>query len=84
MLSAGLPENLGLWGGEVEGVGWLSVPWGEEGEKKGGGSSTRPTRPVQSCPVKRAQSWGSDVDYKGGASFKTADVRVCGGGRVTR
>lgn len=29
MLSAGLPENHGLGGGgEVEGVGWLSVPWG--------------------------------------------------------
>lgn len=35
MLSGGLPENLGgrEWG-EVEGVGWLSVPWGAGGEKK--------------------------------------------------
>ena len=61
-------------------LGGSQLHVGEEGEKKGGGSSTRPTRPVQSCPVKRAQSWGSDVDYKGGASCKTADVRVCGEG----
>lgn len=35
MLSGGLPENLGgrEWG-EVEGVGWLSVPWGAGGKKK--------------------------------------------------
>lgn len=34
MLSAGLPENLGGRGvGEVEGVGWLSVPWGEVKKK---------------------------------------------------
>lgn len=51
-------------GGEVEGVGWLSVPWGVGGRKseggkkqnkngkkpKGSGSSTWPTHPVQSCP----------------------------------
>lgn len=48
-----------------------------------GGSSTRPTHPVQSCPIKRAQRWkgvgGVDVDYKGGASCRRADDRVCGG-----
>ena len=27
---------------------------------------------------------GIDVDYKGGASCRRADVRVCGGERVTR
>lgn len=79
---------LRTWGrgvGEVEGFGWLSVPWGGRagglgGEKKGEGRSTWPTHPVQSCPIKRAQSWGVDVDYKGGASCRRADVRVCGGG----
>lgn len=45
MLSAGLPENHRARGvGEVEGVGWLSVPWGAEGVRKkkngGEGSST--------------------------------------------
>lgn len=36
MLSAGLPENHRARGevGEVEGVGWLSVPWGGGGGEK--------------------------------------------------
>lgn len=69
MLSGGLPENLGgrEWG-EVEGVGWLSVPWGAGGEKKKkkegvGGSSTRPTHSVQSSPIKRAQRWGGGLTW---------------------
>lgn len=48
MLSGGLPENLGgrEWG-EVEGVGWLSVPWGAGGEKKkrGGGGQLHSAHP---------------------------------------
>lgn len=29
------------------------------------------------APIKRAQSWGVDVDYEGGASGRRADVGVC-------
>lgn len=69
----------------MEGVGWLSVPWGAGGEEKKiiirGRSSTRPTHPVQSCPVKELRAGGVDVDYNGGASCRRADVRVCGGGK---
>lgn len=49
-----------------------------------GRSSTRPTHPVQSCPVKELRAGGVDVDYNGGASCRRADVRVCGGGRGGR
>lgn len=72
----------------MEGVGWLSVPWGGGGwgEKKKGGRATPLGPPIQYslAPLKRAQSWGVDVDYKGGASCRRADVRVLWGGRVTQ
>lgn len=36
-------------------------------------------------PRKKSSELGrGEVDYKGGASRRRADVRVCGGGRVTR
>lgn len=84
MLSAGLPENLGA-------VGW--VRWrvlggsqfhGVGGKKRGRAAPLGPPIQYSLAPIKRAQSWGVDVDYKGGASCRRVDVRVCWGGRVTR
>jgi len=85
MQSVGLPEN--LWA--VDRVMWRvfggSQVHGSGGVRKrkkgvdGGGSSTLPTHPVQSCPIKELRAGGVDVDYNGGASCRKADVRVCGG-----
>lgn len=90
MLSGGLPENLGghEWG-EVEGVGWLSVPWGDGGKRERGGNkeggggqlhSAHPFGTVLPCKKSSALGRGVDVDYKGGVSCRRVDVRVCGGG----
>lgn len=68
--------------GEVEGVGWLSVPLGR-GRKKGlgreGAAPLGPPIRYSLAPLKELRAGGGDVDYKGGASCKRADVRVCGG-----
>lgn len=94
MLSAGLPENHGLggWRGEVEGVGWLSVPWGWKSKVKGKNKNQKGRAvplgtPIQYslAPIKRAQSWvGGHVDYKGGGSCRMVDVGVFLGRRGTR
>lgn len=70
--------------GEVKGVGWLSVPLGggEGREKKRSGAGAAPLGPpirYSLAPLKELRAGGVDVDYKGGASCKRADVRVCGG-----
>lgn len=77
MLGCLRTTGLGGWGGgvgEVEGVGWLSVPWGAEGvRKKTGGRAAPLSPPIQYslALIKRAQSWGGvDVDYKGGGICK--------------
>lgn len=49
------------------------------GEKKGGAAPLGPPIRYSLAPLKELRAGGVDVDYKGGASRKRADVRVCGG-----
>lgn len=56
----------------------------EGGEKKGlgrgeGAAPLGPPIRYSLAPSKELRAGGVDVDYKGGASCKRADVRVCGG-----
>lgn len=56
------------------------------GEKKRGRQlhSAHPSGTVLPHKKSSELEGGVDVDYKGGASCRRADVRVCGAGRVTR
>lgn len=57
--------------GEVEGVGWLSVPWGERNKKREGQLHlAHPSGTV--LPHKKSLEivGDVDVDYKGGVSFR--------------
>lgn len=66
----------------------LSSMGGGEKEKKKRGRQLHSAHPSGTVlPHKKSSElggFGVDVDYKGGASCRMADVRVCGGGRVTR
>lgn len=77
MLSAGLPENLGA-------VGWVRwrVLGGSQFHGGGGGGRKKRGRQLHSAhpsgtvlPHKKSSELGGvDVDYKGGASCRRADV----------
>lgn len=63
----------------MEGVGWLSVPWVEGRKKKRGGGQLHMAHPSGTVlPHKKSSELGGvDVDDKGGARCRRADVRIC-------